>query len=296
MRRLIPLVVAGAILTAACAGNGGPDDGLTIVTTTSILGDVAAHIVGAHGSVEVLVPTGADPHDYQPSAREIAALQRADLVIAIGLGLEEGLVAALDAAAGDGVRVLETAPALDPLPFAGSSDLDPHVWMDPLRMGTAARLIADELTAVAPSPDWAEAAEAYAADLMEAHTSIQALVEAIPEERRTLVTNHDSLGYFADRYGFTVAGVVIPGGSTLAEPSSSGLTRVVAVIDELGLPAIFAETASPAQLAAAVAAEAEHDVAVVELFIGSLGAPGTGAESLIGMLVTDAERISAALR
>jgi zinc/manganese transport system substrate-binding protein len=112
---------------------------------------------------------------------------------------------------------------------------------------------------------------------------------------RLLVTNHDALGYFADRYDFEIVGVVIPGGSTLADPSSAELAALVETLLETDVPAIFAETSSPAQLAETVAAEAGNDVEVVELHTGSLGEPGSGADTLIGMLRTNATRIRDAL-
>jgi zinc/manganese transport system substrate-binding protein len=117
----------------------------------------------------------------------------------------------------------------------------------------------------------------------------------VPDERRILVTNHDSLGYFADRYGFEVVATVIPGGSTLGEPSSAELAELVALIGETGVPAIFAENVEPSTLAEAVAAEAGSGVAVVELYTDSLGEAGSGADTLIGMLLTNAERIAGAM-
>jgi zinc/manganese transport system substrate-binding protein len=255
------------------------------VATTTILGDVAGNVAGRDADVEVLMPIGASPHGFVPSSQQVAKIYTADLVVANGLDLEAGLADVLDAAKGDGVNVLEVAPHLDPLPFGDGDDLDPHVWMDPVRMMETAALIATELTAVAPSVDWKGNADAYAAELQSTHNTIQQL----------LVTNHDSLGYFADRYGFVVIGTVIPGGSSLGDPSSADLAELVAVISRGQSPAIFAESTEPQALADAVAAEGGANVAVVELFTGSLSEPGTAADTLVGMLLVDAERIARAL-
>ncbi len=283
---------------------------LSVVATTSVLGDVVANVVGDAATVEVLLPIGADPHDYQPSARQLAQVIEADLVVANGLRLEEGLVDALASAEADGANVLEVAPMVDPIPFGGTgaesgcdptqesgdtSRCDPHVWTDPMRMAAAARIIAAELAALDGSVDWEGNAERYAQELLVADEEIAAALEAVPDDRRTLVTNHDSLGYFADRYGFEVVATVIPGGTTLGDPSSAELADLVAVIGDTGVPAIFAENVEPAALAEAVAAEAGDGVAVVELFTDSLGEPGSGADTLIGMLRTNAERIAAAM-
>lgn len=310
--------LALALAVGACSSAGdGDQHGVTVVATTNILGDVIRNVVGSDADVEVLIPTGADPHDFQPSSRQVAALVAADLVVANGLGLEEGLLDALESAERDGASIVYIAEALDPIPFSGDHDddhdevdheaadhetdhdgtatLDPHVWLDPIRMTEAARLVADALEALDPSIDWAARAEDYAGRLVDSDRRIQEILSAIPAENRKLVTNHDALGYFAARYDFVVVDTVVPGGATLGEPSSDELARLVQNIRSEAVKAIFAETTEPTALAEAIAAEVGSDVAVVELFTGSLGGTGSGAESLIELLESNAERIAAAL-
>jgi zinc/manganese transport system substrate-binding protein len=110
-----------------------------------------------------------------------------------------------------------------------------------------------------------------------------------------MVTDHDAFGYLADAYDFEVAGVVIPGGSTLAEPSSAELAELVETIQAEGVPAIFSNTADSSALVDAVAAEAGTQVEVVELFVGSLGPDGSGADTYTGMVTTNAQLIADAL-
>jgi zinc/manganese transport system substrate-binding protein len=292
---LLALPLGAALWLGACGGD--PENtGLRVVATTSILGDVVQNVVGEDASVEVLVPLGADPHDYQASAQQVAAIRNADLVVANGLGLEEGLSDVLESLESDGANVLEIAPLVDPIPFGDGDDQDPHVWLDPIRMAEAARLIATELSALSPDLEWEGRAEAYGAALLTLDAEITTTLSAIPEGDRILVTNHDALGYFAARYGFEVAGTVIPSGTTLAEPSSAELAALVEEIQQRGVRAIFAETTEPSTLADAIAAAAGEEVQVVELFTGSLGEAGTGADTLIGMLRTNAQRIAAALQ
>ncbi len=292
-RAIAGLLVALAVTLGACGDDATGDRPLRIVATTSILGDVAGAVAGDEAVVEVLMPVGTDAHAFQPSARQVASLSEAGLVVAVGLGLEEGLADVLANAASDGTAVLEIGPELRPRPLG--SGPDPHVWMDPQRMGDAAGLLAAELERLDPGGGWSARADTYRAGLDAADRTIAELLASVPAERRKLVTNHEALGYFADRYGFEVVGVVIPGGSTQAEPSSADLADLVATIEREGVPAIFAETSDPATLAESVAAEAGGEVAVVELYTESLGAPGSGADTLAGMLITDAERIAAAL-
>ena len=296
--RTVLAAVLAAGLLAACGGatDDEPADGVRVVATTTILGDLARNVIHDAGTVEVLLPVGADPHDYQASSRQAAAVAEADLVVANGLGLEEGLADLLGTAASDGVVVLEIAPLLDPIPFgADGQGQDPHVWLDPLRAADGAAFIAESLADIDPTIDWATAADTYRAQLIEAHEQITTLLEPIPVARRRLVTNHDSLGYFAERYGFEIIGTVVPGGATLAEPSSSALAALVEAIERSDVPAIFADSTTPSQLAASVASEVDRDVAVVELFTGSLGGADSPATTLIDLLLENARRIALAL-
>jgi zinc/manganese transport system substrate-binding protein len=119
-------------------------------------------------------------------------------------------------------------------------------------------------------------------------------VATIPDDRRTLVTNHEVFGYFAARWGFEVVGTVIPAGTTQAEPSSAEVEALAEVVEGAGVPAIFAETSSPTALADALA-ESVGDVEVVELFSESLGEEGSGGETYAAMMRTNAERIAEAL-
>lgn len=293
--RTIVRFVVVALLVSSCGGDAGANGDVVVVATTSVLGDIASNVLGDAGTVEVLVPIGADPHDYRPSSRQLARLIDVDLVVANGLGLEQGLEEALAAAEADGARVLEVGPELDPLPFADGETPDPHVWMDPVRVAEAAVLMASSLDALAPGGEWRANAEAYGSELRALDDEIAANLAVIPEDRRKLVTNHDSLEYFADRYGLEIIGTVIPGGSTLGDPSAADLAELVAAMEAADVKAIFAETTEPDDLAEAVAAELGADVAVVELFTGSLGEAGTPAGTLAGMLAENARRIAGAL-
>lgn len=312
--RMLVVLVAAALMLAAC-GDGGSNDGerLQVVASTSIAGDLVAQIAGDDADVTVLMPIGTDPHDFQPSSQQVASLRSADLVVAWGLGLEEGLGDVLASAKADGVRVVELSPMLDPIEFASEHDehegedpdhadedsdedhvLDPHTWNDPVRMADAARLIGNALAEVAPGEDIMERAEAVAARMMELNEEITQILAAIPEERRKLVTNHDSLGYLADRYGFEVIGVAIPGGSTLTAPSSAQIAELVHAIEDAGVTVLFSESSTSPAVLEAVAGEVE-DVTVVELIEGSLAPAGEPGDTLAGMLVHNAELIADAL-
>jgi zinc/manganese transport system substrate-binding protein len=259
----------------------------------------------------------------------------ADLVIANGLGLEEGLESALGSAQQDGAAVFEVAPLLDPIPFGeegehaeeegehaeeegehaeeegehaeeegehaeeegeehGHDGDDPHVWLDVTRVATAAELIGSEMAEVTGDAAYQECGVEVADELKAVNDEVVQTLAAIPAEQRILVTDHDAFGYFAAAYDFEVAGVVIPGGSTLAEPSSAELAELVATVQTTGVPAVFSNTANPSALVDALAAEV-GDIEVVELYVGSLGEPGSGADTYQGMMNTNATRIADAL-
>ncbi|NNL47704.1 MAG: zinc ABC transporter substrate-binding protein [Acidimicrobiia bacterium] len=287
--------IALAVLLAACGNGPASSDELRVVATTGILGDVVGSMVEDDATLDVLIPNGADPHDYRASAQQAASILTADLVVANGLLLEEGLLDLLAQAEADGVRVLQVGDSLDPIMRGQSEIPDPHFWLDPMRMADAATLIASELITKSPDVDWNQRASNYAAELQTAHQEITATLSTVPEDQRKLVTNHDALAYFASRYGFEIVGTVIPGGSGLADPSPAELTALVEIIRREDVKAIFTETTESSSLAQELADEFGGEVSVVELYTGSLGEPGSGADTLVGMLVSNATLIAEAL-
>ena len=323
MRSLSPVLppvalVAGMLLLTSCAtsavatgpSTAAPDDGLTVVATTTVLGDVVGDLVAcAGGSVVTIMPVGADPHDFSPSSEQVGQMVSADLVVANGLGLEAGLSEALTNAANDGATVMELAPLIDPIEFGAHADdtaapadeeehgsLDPHFWFDMERMATAVELVADQLgTTTGDTRTFADCGARVADEIRATDEEVRATLESVPADRRILVTDHEALGYLAARYGYEVVGTVIPAGTTLAEPSSEDLANLAGLIRDLGVSAIFANAAQPSKLADAVAEESGAEISVVPLFVESLGEPGSGADTYLGLMTTDAELIANAL-
>ena len=140
-----------------------------------------------------------------------------------------------------------------------------------------------------------EAAEAYHGELEALDAEVEALVADIPAENRVLITNHEVFGYFADRYGFEVAGAIIPSGSTLDGTSAGDLAELAELITDEGVPAIFSDVSASDQLAQTLADEVGGDVQVVELFTESLGDSDSEGATYIDMVRTNATRIAEAL-
>ncbi len=272
------------------ASNGKP----TVIATTSILGDLVQQVGGNDVNVDVLIPRGADPHDFEPSASQAARLRGATLVVANGLGLEERLEGTLQSAAKDGATVFEVGPLIDPLNRPGTDQPDPHFWLDPYRMIRAASLVADELARVTGiDRSRLNANVKTYTDTVQVATAYASLtLNTVPETQRLLVTNHDALEYFANRFQYKVIGTIIPGGSTLAEPSASDLRDLVATINAAGVNAIFSESTSSSKLADTVGREVGKKISAIELSTDTLGEPGSPTSTYQGLITTTARLIA----
>ena len=281
-------------LTACGGGDGGDAAGAgkpSVVVTTSMLGDIVRGVVGDQADVEVIMPIGADPHEFSPSARQAEAMEGADLLVVNGAGLEQSMRGVVDGA--DEVFTFADHVTLRKV----GDGVDPHIWNDPHAMAGAVRALGS-VAAALPGVDRAvveRQASAYATSLDDLDTEITTMLAPIPAARRKLVTNHDSFGYFAARYDLQVLGAVIPSLTTSASASAADLEDLAALVKAQGVPAIFAETTQPTELADALADEVGSAVQVVQLYTESLGEPGSGADTYVGMMRTDAQRIAGAL-
>ncbi len=293
-------VLFAGLLMAACgsdSSDGGSTAQPTVVVSTSVLGDVVGDLVGDRARVVTIMPPGASPHEFAPSARQVAEMADADAIIVNGAGLEGGLRSVIDNAVADGVPVYEAISAVDTRTFA-NGDVDPHFFTDPHRMAEAVRGIADQLRTAVPVLDddaFATATDAEVADLEALDAEVADILGAVPPERRQLVTDHEVFGYFADRYGFEVVDTIVPTGSTADGASGAHLASLAATIDRLGLPAVFTSSSHSSDLADALAAEV-GGLTVVPLFAESLGGPDSDAATYDAMIRTDAQRIADALR
>lgn len=302
-RQATPVPVADMLPLPAPLPAGEPPAGepLAVVATTGILADLVAQVGGARVAVRSLMSANADPHDFEPAPEDLVAVEDAALIVRHGLRLDEWSESLVDSAeaedrvvvATDGIETL----AADDEEAAAFDEGDPHVWFDPTRTAT----MVDNITAalIAADPDGATTyehrADAYLAQLRDLDAAIQVAIKTIPADRRKLVTSHDALAYYADRYGLEVVGTVIPGLETTAEPSAGELAALLETIANEGVPAIFAENTTSPKLAEQLATEA--DVAVVDdLYTDSLGDAGSGVDSYLGLMRTDTIVIVEALR
>lgn len=294
-------------ILAACRAAASPESDQTgklkVVATTTIVGDVVRNVGGEAIQLSVLLPTGSDPHSFEPVPQDVARLEDAEIIFANGAGLEEFLNRII-ASAGGKDRLVSLSDGLDliagnqpPGETTGEhSGTDPHVWTDP-------SLVAgwvEKITAALSEKDPANAAAyqanaaAYLKQLSELDGWIKDQVAQIPPESRKLVTDHETFEYFARRYGFETVGAVIPSFSTLAEPSAQELAVLEDTIRGLGVNAIFVDQSVNPALSERVGQDT--GVQLVPVFSGSLSGPGGEASTYLDFMRYNTTAMVNALR
>ena len=286
------------------------DDGrLKVVATFSILGDVVRNVVGDAVELTVIIGPDGDAHTFEPSPEQIAALADADLIFENGIGFESWLDDAYEASGSDATRVIVTdgLTLLEANDRSGEEhsaddghehgDHDPHVWQDVQRVIAEVATIQETLAAADPGQanTFRSNAAAYTTTLQELDTSIRQMVGTVPAEQRVLITSHDSLGYFAHAYGFTIAGTALGSISTeAADPSAGEIADLIDQIKSSGVPVIFAETAESDDLMSQIARDAGVELAPT-LYTDSLSGSDGPASTYVDLMTYNATTIVTAL-
>jgi ABC-type Zn uptake system ZnuABC Zn-binding protein ZnuA len=300
---LIALASAAVLGASGCGAASGTAGGaLDVVAAESFLADIAQNVAGGRFTVRTLIPPGADPHAFEPTPKDVAAVVGADLLIVNGGGLEGPLLDTLKNAGGSETVVDASAGLHTRTPQPGEPQLaagqtDPHFWLDPVLVETYVANIRDALVKADPAEaaTYKANAAAYTAKLRRLDAWIKAQVAQVPPQDRLLVMNHASHGYFADRYGFKVIGTVIPSVGTSESPTAKQLGDLTAAIRASGARAIFVELDENPQLAEQIAAETGVKV-VTDLLDHSLTPAGGAAPTYIDMMKYDTLRIVDALK
>jgi len=278
---------------------------VSVVATTTIVGDVVAAIGGGEVELSVLIPAGVDPHAFEPTPRDVISVADADIVFVSGAGLEQALLPLLGNSGADPVD-LSARIALRTLGDQEDADLehggehldvgwDPHVWFDPTNVMIWTDEIAEALSQADPdhAQQFADRAAEYRGQLAELDAWIWGAVSRLPREQRRIITDHAVLGYFAARYDFDPMGTVLPGFSSLSEPSAREIAHLQDQIASSGVAAIFVgQTVNPA-LSQRIATDT--GVSLVVLYTGSLGTEGGPASDYLGMMRTNVTNIVNAL-
>jgi ABC-type Zn uptake system ZnuABC Zn-binding protein ZnuA len=302
MRRLV-LIIALVLMLVGCqpAAPGAPGP-LKVLAVETFLADITQNVAGDRVKVDSLVPPGVDPHSFEPVPQDVSRIGDCQVLIINGAGLESWLQKVLDNAGGTCKVITASAGLKSRVPGATEvtdTDItgDPHFWLDPNNAIHYVENIRDGLIQADPSGKeiYTSNAQAYIAKLVDLDTWIKAQVTQVPQERRLLVTNHESLGYFADRYGFSVVGAIIPSVSTGSSPSAQQLAGLMEHIKASHAPAIFLETGVNPNLAQQIAAETGVKV-ITGLYTHSSTPAGGEAPDYIAMIKFDTLAIVTALK
>lgn len=302
------LLVLCLLFLAACSAPPGESSATTVrlkvVATTTLVGDIVKNIGGDTIDLSVLLPLGTDPHNFEPSPKDIALVSDADVIFTNGAGLESFMSRLLENAGSKAPVIslsdgLELIPAAEVEGHAGANDpgtSDPHVWMDPNNVQHWVDRTEQALSDADPknAATYKSNAQAYRQALSDLDSWISQQVDQVPQANRKIVSDHVVFGYFAKRYGFEQVGAVIPSVSTLAAPSAQELADLEDVIKNLGVKAIFVESTVNPALSQRVASDTNTQL--VPFFSDSLSAAGGPAATYLDFMHANVTAITQALK
>jgi ABC-type Zn uptake system ZnuABC Zn-binding protein ZnuA len=309
--RLSVAMILILILTA-CQPNedkvNQADASIKVIAVESFLADIVQNIAGERMVVDTLMPKGLDPHSFEPTPRDVARISDSDILFVNGAGFEawlEGVIENLpetlvvvEASAGLQSRTVEEEDHADEgkLEEEDDHEIDPHFWLDPTLVITYAENIRDGLIAIDPEGKeiYSSNTEEYIQQLKDLDVYIQEKIAVIPMERRLIVTNHESFGYFADRYGFEIVGTIIHSVSSGAAPSAQQMAELVDQMRASGAIAIFMETGTNPQLAEQLAKETNIKI-VYDLYTHSVSDSDGQASTYIDLMKYNVEQMINAL-
>jgi ABC-type Zn uptake system ZnuABC Zn-binding protein ZnuA len=293
----LTLVLTFAVVAAACgddgdeAADGIAGDELVVVTTVSPITSIAASVIGDLAQIRGVVPEGTNSHTFEPTPSVSEVLERADVVFANGLQLEEPTLALARDVAGDativelGDRIVSPDEYLFDFSFPEDEGKpNPHLWTDPTLATGYARYIAETMAEV--DPDNAEAYEvnraAFEQMVDEFDAVLRAALETVPEENRKLVTYHDAYAYWAETYGWAVVGAVQP--EDFGDPSPRAVADLIDQIRAEAVPVVFGSEVFPSPVLETIAEETGAEY-VADLRDDDLpGEPGDEDHSWIGLM------------
>jgi ABC-type Zn uptake system ZnuABC Zn-binding protein ZnuA len=301
-----------APLISACGDDStaAGDGGVTVVATTTQAADLVRAVGGDRAHVVGLIPANADPHGYEVRPGDVKALADADVVVRSGGDLDDWLESAIDSSGSDApeltlidhVRTLEGGHEhaeeeghAEDEEHAGEDEheIDPHWWQDPRNAETAVAEIEKALSAADPdgAASYVRNADAYTDKLTALDRAVAACIDEIPASERKLVTTHDALGYYADRYGLEVVGAVIPSLSTQAQASAGEVDELVDTIRREGVKAIFAESSVNPELERLIADESGATVGKA-LWADTLGPAGSDGDTYLKSIAANTRAIA----
>ena len=295
MNRIFLLLTLFTLGLSGCVPAAPNDQAIHVIAVESFLADLAQDVAGDRIQIDSLIPPGVDPHSFELTPADLVKLSDADLIIQNGAGLETWLAETLQQT-GTTALVINASDHLQPR-LSNSAEPDPHFWLDPTLTVTYIENIRAGLSRVDPAGEatFSSNADKVTQELKDLDEWITAQVEQIPSERRLLITNHETMGYFADRYGFTQVGAIIPSITTGSVPTAQEIATLISQIEETQAPAIFLEIESNPQIADQISNETGVKV-VQNLYTHALSEPDGPAPDYFSMMKWNTNQIVDALR
>ncbi len=274
---------------------------MNVGTTVGMVGDIVREVAQNKAVVTNIIGSGIDPHVYNPTRSDVAVLLKSDIIFYSGL-LLEGQMSDILAKISRRRPVYAVTDRLPPaylLHDAATNHSDPHVWMDVQGWMKAVEVVAEALAAFDPPNKtfYQKNATAFGEKLKRLDEYAKSAIASIPDEQRVLVTAHDAFRYMSRAYGIEVVG--IQGISTESEAGIKDINRIVDLLVQRKIPAVFVESSvSDKNVKALIegAASRGHKVTVGgELFSDAMGPPGTYEGTYTGMIDHNVTVIAAAL-
>ena len=253
--------IAVALFAAGCGSSSSDSGKVSVVATTTQIGDFARQVGGNEVDVHQILSPNTDPHDYEPRPDDVTTTADAKIILTNGDNLDAWMDKVIDDSGSD-ARVVDLGAGV-PMKLPGessgpeASQYDPHWWHDPRNAEEAVRQIAAQLSEVdlAGKAAFEANAATYEAKLKDLDAGVASCIDGVPPAERKLVTDHDAFGYFAERYGIDVVGAVIPSQTTQAQPNAQDLSDLVDVVKREGVQAIFPESSLSPKLAETIASQ-----------------------------------------
>lgn len=313
-RRLAGVAAAAvgvALIATGCGGStggGATGDQITVVATTTHVADIVREVGGDAVVVEQILQPNTDPHEYEPRPSDVQAFAEAAIVFRSGGDLD-GWSGQLIEDSGSDADVVDLSAGL-PVRLEGGHDhgeeghdeaghddgehsggeFDPHWWQDPRNVAAAAGEVKTALSQAdrKASREFSSNTASFQAQVNRIDRQIGRCFDSLPASQLKLVTDHDALGYFANRYGIEVVGAVIPALTTEAQPSAGDLAELERTIEQENVKAIFPESSYSPKLAEAVAADTGATTEY-SLYGDALGPEGSGTDTWTGMIEANAD-------
>ena len=296
--KFINILLAGIILVIIGCGGTNPESEITsantegkfttkavfdgesrVLATNPMVAHWANVVTGTRATVESILPYSVDPHTYSPGAKDVAQIIKSEYIFAIGLMYEDmWLTEIIDD--NPGIKLVNLGAFVSPIEFEGHShghghseddehsegqevQYDPHFWFDPQRVSIAVGKIAEVMSEIDPdgASYYQENAAAYKVVLDKLNETIAGKIAEIPQPKRKIISEHESLGYLGERYGIEIVGAVVPKLSTETGSTPKDMVSIIELIKEYDISVIFLERETNDKVAERVAEETGIKVA-----------------------------------